>query len=38
MKTYSKTLYNTVNGEIIDVELPLESMEFHKKMNENCTK
>lgn len=35
MKTYSKTLYNTVNGEIIDVELPLESMEFHKKMNEN---
>lgn len=34
MKVYSKTLYNTVNGEIIDVELPLKSLEYHKKMDD----
>lgn len=35
LKIYSKTLYNTVNGEIIDVELPLESLDYHKNMSEN---
>ena len=35
LKIYSKILYNTVNGEIIDVELPLESLDYHKNMNEN---
>lgn len=34
MKVYARTLYNTVNGEIIDVELPLENMTYHKGMNE----
>lgn len=34
MKIYATTLYNTVNGEIIDVELPLDSIENHIKMNE----
>lgn len=34
MKIYARTLYNTVNGEITDVELPLESMNYHKDMNE----
>lgn len=34
MKVYSKTLYNTVNGEIIDVELPLKSLKYHKKMDD----
>ena len=34
MKVYSKTLYNTVNGEIIDVELPLKSLEYHKKIDD----
>ena len=34
MKVYARTLYNTVNGEIIDVELPLENMFYHKEMNE----
>lgn len=34
MKVYARTLYNTVNGEIIDVELPLENMTYHKAMNE----
>lgn len=34
MKVYSKTLYNTVTGEIIDVELPLKSLEYHKKMDD----
>ena len=29
VKIYSKTLHNTVNGEIIDVELPLKSISFH---------
>ena len=31
---YSKTLYNTVNGEIIDVELPLKDINYHKKMDD----
>ena len=34
MKVYSKTLYNTVNGEIIDVELPLKSLDYHINMDE----
>lgn len=34
MKIYANTLYNTVNGEIIDVELPLDSIENHIKMDE----
>ncbi len=34
IRVYSKTLYNTVNGEIIDVELPFKSVEYHKKMDE----
>ena len=34
LKIYSRTLYNTINGEIIDVELPLESLDYHKNMNE----
>lgn len=33
MKIYAQTLYNTVNGEIIDVELPLDSIENHVKMD-----
>lgn len=33
-KVYSKTLYNTVNGEIIDVELPFKDINFHKNMND----
>ena len=31
---YSKTLHNTVNGEIVDVELPLKDMNYHKNMSE----
>lgn len=31
---YSKTLHNTVNGEIVDVELPLKSLDYHRKMSE----
>lgn len=34
MKVYSKTLYNTVNGEIVDVELPLKSLSYHRDMDE----
>lgn len=34
VKIYSKTLHNTVNGEIVDVELPLKSLDFHKGMDE----
>lgn len=34
VKIYSKTLHNTVNGEIVDVELPLKSLGYHKNMNE----
>lgn len=34
MKVYSETLYNTVNGEIIDVELPLKDTSYHKTMDE----
>ena len=34
IKIYTKTLYNTVIGEITDVELPLKDKEFHKSMNE----
>lgn len=34
IKVYSKTLHNTVNGEIIDVELPLKSLDYHKQMDE----
>ena len=33
-RVYSKTLYNTVNGEIIDVELPLKDINYHKKMDD----
>ena len=32
---YAKTLYNTVVGEIIDVELPYKSKEYHRNMNED---
>lgn len=34
VKIYSKTLHNTVNGEIVDVELPLKSLEYHRNMDE----
>lgn len=34
VKIYSKTLHNTVNGEIIDIELPLKTLEYHKNMEE----
>ena len=34
IRVYSKTLHNTVNGEIIDIELPLKSLEYHKDMDE----
>lgn len=34
IKVYSKTLYNTVNGEITDVELPLKQTSYHKNMDE----
>ena len=34
MKVYSKTLYNTVVGEIIDVELPYKNKDFHLSMDE----
>lgn len=34
IKVYSKTLHNTVNGEIVDVELPLKDLNYHKKMDE----
>lgn len=34
IKVYSKTLYNTVNGEIVDVELPLKSIDYHRRMSE----
>ncbi len=34
-KIYSKTLHNTVNGEIVDVELPLKDINYHKKMNDS---
>ncbi len=34
VKIYSKTLHNTVNGEIVDVELPLKSLEYHKNMDD----
>ena len=33
-KVYSRTLYNTVNGEIIDVELPFKNIKFHKNMSD----
>ena len=33
-KVYSKTLHNTVNGEIIDVELPLKDTNYHKNMSD----
>ena len=35
IKIYSKTLHNTVNGEIVDVELPLKSLDYHRKMDES---
>ena len=35
IKIYSKTLHNTVNGEIIDVELPLKDINYHKRMNDS---
>lgn len=34
VKIYSKTLHNTVNGEIVDVELPLKSLKYHRNMDE----
>ena len=34
IKIYSKTLHNTVNGEIVDGELPLKSLEYHRNMDE----
>lgn len=34
IKVYSKTLHNTVNGEIVDVELPLKSINYHKNMSD----
>ncbi len=34
-KVYSKTLYNTVNGEIIDVLLPLKDINYHKDMKDD---
>ena len=34
-KVYSKTLHNTVNGEIVDVELPLKDMDYHQKMSDD---
>ena len=34
VKVYSKTLHNTVNGEIVDVELPLKDLNYHKEMDE----
>ena len=34
MKVYSKTLHNTVNGEIVDVELPLKDINYHKRMSD----
>ena len=34
MKIYARTVYNTVNGEITDVELPLENVDYHKNMEE----
>ena len=34
-KVYSKTLYNTVNGEIVDVELPLKKINYHKHMSDD---
>ena len=34
VRIYSKTLHNTVNGEIVDVELPLKTLEYHKNMSE----
>lgn len=35
IKIYSKTLHNTVNGEIVDVELPLKDINYHKKMSDS---
>ncbi len=34
-KIYSKTLHNTVNGEIVDVELPLKDINYHKRMSDS---
>lgn len=34
MKVYATTLYNTVNGEITDVELPLKDINYHKNMQD----
>lgn len=34
IKIYSKTLHNTVNGEIIDIELPLKNLNYHINMDE----
>lgn len=34
IRIYSKTLHNTVNGEIVDVELPLKDLNYHKNMSE----
>ena len=34
MDVYATTLYNTVVGEIIDVELPLENLDYHLNMED----
>ena len=34
LKYYTNTLYNTVVGEIIDVELPLKGFKYHLSMDE----
>ena len=34
LKKYTETLYNTVIGEIIDVELPLKDFKYHLAMDE----
>ena len=34
LKCYTDTLYNTVIGEIIDVELPLKNFKYHLSMDE----
>ena len=34
LEIYTKTIYNTVIGEIIDLEIPLKSFDYHLKMEE----
>lgn len=35
LNVFTKTIYNTVIGEITDVELPYKNSEYHKNMKEN---